>query len=161
MIPISEAIETGAWLLAEFEATQSYEPAANDGQPLRFRLRVTEFSKIDLSAVDSCEKLSRSTNSNVWKLGLEVVSLCKRECEFYWIMPRRLFVADEEGFEFPFLDDTHLRLDSDYAEHSGLKNFFAYSASPKIKRAGAFPYELPDDFEQGFLFIRGGTLREA
>lgn len=161
MVPIREVIEAGAWLLAEFEPIHHYESAANDGEPVRLRIRVTDFSRIDLSAIDHCEELSCRLDSNVWKLGLDVVSLCRREWEFYWIMPRRLFIVDGDGFEYMFLDDNHLRLQSDYAKRSGLYNFFALSTPPKIRKSGAFPYELPDEIDQLFLKIRGGSLREA
>ena len=151
MIPILDAIESGAWLTAEYES---------DDNPIRFRLRLTGFSRIDLAAIDGCENLKFGVSRNVWRLGLDVVNLWKREVPHY-VVERHLVIVDQDGFEFKILEDNHLRLNSDYAETSGLRTFFPIDFPPKIKRSGAYPFELPDEFDVLFLAVRHGDLREA
>lgn len=160
MIPIFEAIETQAWLTAELPPASDWERTFNNGEPIRFRLRATAFAKIDLSVVDGSENLSCRLDSNIWKLDLDVVNLCKRELPIL-VVCNSLFISDEDRFEFPYFDDCYLRLHSEYAGPSGMQAFYAGDLPPKIRRAGAFPYELPDEFDQLFITIRGGSLREA
>lgn len=163
MIPIRDALETGAWLKAEFLPIYSWEHGVNDGEVILFRIRVTEFSKVDLAAVDECERLSCGLDANIWKLGLDVVNLCKKEFQPEILIDGRLFVVDEDGFQFQMVGDNHLRGVSQYSKQSGMSAFafFPPALPPKIKRSGAFPYELPDEFDQLFLSIRDGTLCEA
>ena len=158
MIPINEALETRAWLRADFRPDCDLERAASNGDNVSFRFRISGFSKIDLSLVEQYEALSVGLDSNILKLDLEVVNLCKKEMSIL-VVKKRIFLADDEGFEFQVFDDSHLNLWSNF--DSGLRAFYSLSLPPKIKRTGAFPYELPDDFEHGFLTIRDGTLREA
>lgn len=152
MIPIREAIETGAWLTAEYN---SYSEDV-----ISFRVRLTDFSKIDLAAVDDNSALKFGIDSNVWRLGLDIVNLCKKEIR-YSNVDERLAIVDQDGYEFPVFDDDHLTLYSTYAGQSGMKAFYAPMFPPKIKRSGAYPFELPEDAEELFLVIKDGTLREA
>ena len=165
MIPIQEAIETGAWLKAEClydrkEWRESEYKEKNGGNPLIFRLRLIAFSKIDLAEVDQPEKLSCSVDANIWKLDLEVVNLCQREVMSYFL-GQGLVISDQDGFEFIRLSDGHLQCHSQYAELSGLGAFHYSALPPKIKRAGAFAYELPEEYDQHFLKIRKGSLTEV
>lgn len=159
MIPIREAIETRAWLKAEFSPANSLELDENNGGKISFRLRVTEFSKIELSSVDECAKLSCNIDSNIWKLNLDLVNLCKKEISI-GVVSNRLFLVDDDRYEFQLFDDNHLRCFSNYAKQSGIHAFFGCRLPPKIKRSGAFPYELPDELDQLSLVIRNGELRE-
>lgn len=152
MIPIREAIETGAWLTAEYN---SY-----DDDAVSFRVQLTDFSKIDLAAVDDSSALRFGIDSNIWRLGLEIVNLCKKEIKFTLVEPQ-LAIVDQDGYEFPLFEDDHLRYYSTYATQSGMKAFYGAMFPPKIKRSGAYPFELPDDVEELFLLIKDGTLREA
>lgn len=153
MIPIREAIETGAWLTAEY---------SNGDNVISFRVRLTDFSKINLSAIDDNADLSSrpALDSNIWRLGLDVVNLCKKELD-YWFVDERLAVIDQDGYEFPVFKNHHLQLYSSYAEQSGMKAFFGNTFPPKIKRSGAYPFELPDDADELFFGIRNGKLRET
>jgi hypothetical protein len=160
MIPIREAIETGAWLKAEFAPTNSLEAEINNGEPLSFRFRVTEFSKIDLSVVDNCAALSCNLDNNIWKLRFDFVNLGKKEMSDT-VIANRLVLADSDKYEFQVFDNPHLRYFSDYSVQSGLKDFWGVRLPPKIKKAGALPYELPDEFDQLYLAIRNGELCEV
>jgi hypothetical protein len=151
VIPILEAIETGAWLTAEY---------SNGDDVISFRVRLTDFSKINLAAVDDSSALQFGIDSNVWRLSLDVVNTCKREL-YYFCVDDRLTIVDQDGYEFPVFKDNHLRLYSAYAEQSGMKVFFSPMFPPKIKRSGAYPFELPEDADELFLAIKDGTLREA
>ena len=164
MVPIIEAIETGAWLKAEClhdrSGPQSEFNEINDGKPITFRLRAKAFSRINLGAIDQPEALKCSVDANVWKLDLEVVNLCQREV-MSSLLGRRLVISDQDGFEFINSSDGHLRCFSRYAEMSGLEAFHYSVLPPKIKRSGAFAFELPEEYDQLFLTIRKGSLTEA
>jgi hypothetical protein len=164
VVPISEAIETGAWLKAEClhdrSGPESEFKETNDGKPITFRLRVNAFSRIDLASVDQPRELKCGIDANIWKLDLEVVNLCLRETST-GTLRRRLVIADQDGFEFICCQDSHLCCYSDYSKQAGLNSFYGETLSPKIKRAGAFAYELPEEYDQLFLKIRKGSLTEA
>ena len=164
VVPISEAIETGAWLKAEClhdrTSPESEFKVINDGKPITFRLIVKAFSLIDLAAIDQPEELKCSLDANVWKLDLEVVNLCQREVMSSFL-GRRLVISDQDGFEFINLSDSHLSCLSRFAKMSGLGAFHSSLLPPKIKRAGAFAYELPEEYDQLFLKIRKGSLTEV
>ncbi len=164
MVPIIDAIEIGAWLKAECLhdrlGPESEFKEINDGKPIIFRLRVKAFLRIDLAAVDQPEQLKCRVDANVWKLDLEVVNLCLRETST-GMLGRRIVIVDQDGFEFICFQDSHLFCYSEYSKRSGLYSFYGDKLPPKIKRAGAFAYELPEEYEQLFLKIRKGSLTEV
>ena len=163
MIPIKKAIEAGDWLRLELQPEHSSGEALIDmkgiseGLPLVLQLRFIEFTKIKLEMVDDSEKLSLPPSSNVWRLGLEVVNLCRRELPAS-LIGYRVVIADQNGFEYRVVRDNQLTCYSKYAKSSGLYGFQSEVLPPKIKRAGSFAYEIPAEYEQLFLIGRRGTL---
>lgn len=73
MIPIKDAIETGAWLQAQFRATKEGEPEANNGEDVVFRIRLKVFEKMNLRLEP--EQLSNGVTfeSNIWRVSLDFV----------------------------------------------------------------------------------------
>jgi len=86
--------------------------------------------------------------------------LCRKKMDTY-VLKDRLILVDEDKFEFPTLNDDHLSLESDYAESSGLRKFYSANLSPKVRKRGAFAFELPDHFDELYISIRDGNLMEA
>jgi hypothetical protein len=166
VIPIKQAIEAGDWLRLELQPEHSSGEklinmkGINEGLPLVLQLRFKEFTKIELDMVDDPEKLRLPLGSNVWKLGLEVVNLCRRELPAS-LVGYRVVIADQNGFEYRIVRDDHLTRYSKYAKTSGLDAFQDAILPPKIKRAGSFAYEIPAEYEQLFLIGRRGTLLGA
>lgn len=162
MIPIREAIETGAWLRAQFRARDECEPEANNGDDVVFRIRIKEFEKVDMTRLDEPEKLSEGVTleSNIWRVGFDFVNLCKRELKSF-VPRKRLFLRDAEGFEFKIVEDGHLTIFSDLAKSFSMDIARLHEYPPKIRRYGSYAFELPDDFDELFLMIRNGELREA
>ncbi len=166
MIPIKKAIEAGDWLRLELQPEHSSGEALIDmkgrseGLPLVLQLRFIEFTKIKLEMVDDSEQLSLPSSSNVWRLGLEVVNLCRCELPASLIGYRVVIAdqADQNGFEYRVVRDNQLTCYSQYAKSSGLYGFQSEVLPPKIKRAGSFAYEIPAEYEQLFLIGRRGTL---
>lgn len=154
-------MEAGAWLVAEFPAQNPLELDENFGQPINFRMRVTKFEKLeftDFGDLDECFRWDIS--KNIWILNFDVVNLCRKELSPLTIS-NRLVLVDAGGYEFRLFDHGGLRCSSSIAKSSGMMEFYGGGLPPKVKRAGAFPYELPDDFDHLSLMIRGGTLREV
>lgn len=151
MIPIREALDTRAWLTAEHES---------GGEVVNFRIRLLEFSRIELESVDDNPTLSCRLDANVWRLGLDVINLCKKGIHDVAV-GHRIIIVDQDGYEFQVFNDPHLRCSSEYAKKSGMKAFFGTTFPPKIRRSGSYPFELPDDLEELFIGIDDGTLREA
>lgn len=88
MIPIKEAIATGAWLHAEH-----IEPSRPDME-LTFSIKLTSFSKIDTSKITNPFKsinpdyyeLNIALGLNIWLLGFDIINLCKKRInDFYTI----------------------------------------------------------------------------
>jgi hypothetical protein len=162
VIPIREAIETGAWLRAQFRARDEGEPEANNGNDVVFRIRIKEFEKVDLTLLDEPEKLSEGVTleSNIWRLSFDFVNLCKKELKSF-VPSKRLFLRDAEGFEFKIVEDWHLTAHSDLAKSFSMNIARFHDYPPKIRRYGSYAFELPDEFDELSLIIRNGELREA
>lgn len=151
MIPIKEAISSGAWL-----------HCSSDDGSIQFRLRVLSFGKINLADVDNPQNIKQTdSNAKWWLMKIEVVSLCKKN-----ISPDRLFrnvlLVDQDGFEFNVTEDSHLSSSSGFSIKSGLKRFYFGDLIPKVKANGAISFLLPDDDEAQYSLSMGnGTVREA
>ena len=162
MIPIKDAIETGAWLQAQFRATKEGEPEANNGEDVVFRIRLKVFEKMNLRLLEEPEQLSNGVTleSNIWRVSLDFVNLCRRELKSF-VPRKRIFLCDSDGYEFKVVEDFHLTIGSSVAKSFGMDTFSLREFPPKIRRHGAYAFELPDEFEELFLTIRGGKLQEA
>lgn len=154
MVPIKEAISTGAWL--HCETTYNYEL-------FQFRIKVLSFQKLNLSEVDNPEKIDfRDENTIVWIMDLEVVNLTKECIRPVQEGPGRLILVDQEGFRFYTFQDSHLCCFSDFAKKSKTDRFYGTELLPKIKAVGAMPFLLPDDDEAVYsISIRNGSIKEV
>lgn len=161
MIPINEAIDSGAWLSGEYKQPE-WSKAFETGEPMFFQIKLLEFSKVDLSLVDNPECIDPivGSNANIWLLRFDIVNLCKKPLGILWIK-MQLLLEDSEGFQFIYLDERHLTLHSEFSTKSGLKNFYSQDLPPKVKRSGAIIFELPDLFDELFIKVKDGSLTEV
>ncbi len=161
MIPIREAIETSAWLRGEYKQPE-WHGDFEKGELILFQMRLLDFSKINLASVDNPGRIDPTIgpDANIWLLKLEIVNLCKKPYGLFWIK-RQLLIEDNEGFQFAFLDDDHLTLNSNFAKTSGLLSFYSLTLPPKIKRSGSIIFELPELSEDLIIKIKDGSLRET
>jgi hypothetical protein len=176
MIPIQQAIDTGAWLTAGFEPRGADQNEINDERTISFQLRVTNFTRIDLAAIDEPEKLSCSASSSVWKLDFDVINTCRRELSVMHIV-NRVCLSRKNRFTYRPFRDGHLSLCSTYEKEFGLRSTFSLGSflPPNIKRSGALPFllsqpnaqgagllqfEESDDIDDLFINIYQGTIRE-
>ena len=175
MIPINEAIESGAWLQARLPA-----PSPSDGNFItitiegdkenelehknlitHFHFKVTDFSKIVLTDIDNPEYLEVSLESNIWLLKFEIINVLKDSVPFYDI-EALLQLTDDEGYKFSiFKDDSYLLSNSSFAKKSGLASLRFKNLAPKIRKLGAFAFELPDEFDTLFITVKGGEISEV
>jgi len=125
-----------------------------------FRIRVTGFSKIDLSTIENPEQLKLPLDANIWKLDLDVVNLCLRETSSS-CLSSRLVLKDADGYEFVRCNDSYLSCYSDFANTSKLSEFHGEKLPPKIRRTGALAFELPEEFVSLSLAVRKGGICEA
>jgi hypothetical protein len=152
MIPIKEAIGTGAWLHCEIN------------ESTKFRLKVLSFRKLNLSEVDEPEKIHiKDENTILWIMDIEVINLSKEPISSGDEGPGKLILVDQDGFKFYAFQDSHLTVWSDFAEKSKMNRFYVLSKlSPKIKAVGAITFLLPDDDEAVYsISIRGGSVKEV
>lgn len=154
MIPIKEAISTGAWL--HCEAKYNYEL-------IQFRIKVLSFRKLNLSEVDNPERIDfRDEHTIVWIMDLEVVNLTKERIRAGDDALCKLIIVDQDGFNFYTFHDSHLCCSSDFAKTSKTYRFYAEYLIPKIKAVGAMPFLLPDDDEAVYsISIRGGSVKKV
>ena len=175
MIPIRDAIDTGAWLTAGFEPHGASQKEINDGDAISFQLRVTNFTRIDLAAIDEPEKLSCSEMSSVWKLDFDVINICRRELYVMHIV-NRVCLSRKNRFTYRPFHDGHLSHCSTYEKEFGLRSTFSLGSflPPNIERSGALPFLLSqpnakragllqfaesDDIDDLFINIYQGTIR--
>lgn len=138
MVPVKEAINSGAWLQCEYDY---------DGKIIKFRLKVNSFRKINLLKVDNPEEIDGiDSNSVIWLLQIEVINLNKTPLEVY-NATAKLTLIDQDGFVFPFFEDSHLHSSSKFSKKNGLQRFYNDDLLPKIKALGSITFQLPDDDE--------------
>lgn len=151
MVPVKEAIESGAWL----------HFSSNDGE-MQFRLRVVSFKKLDLSQVDEPHKIeNKETAAQWWLMGIELVNLSKSKINSI-TMNDRIILIDQDGFQFNVTHDYHMASNSEFSKQSGLDRFYAAYLIPKTKNIGSISFRLPDDDDAQYsLAMEDGTVREA
>lgn len=149
MIPIKEAIETGAWLHFQFS------------EDWRFRVKVLSFEKINVSQIEESHKIENiHENSQWWLMRIELLSLIKKKVRSRNIIEDILLI-DDDGFQFQEITDHHLCFWSDYAKKTGLDKFYGQDLLPKMKVIGAISFLLPDDEAAYSLAMKNGKLEEA
>jgi len=170
LVPITEAIETGAWLEVTCPANGDFR-LKDETHTLKFRIKLKDFSKIDLHAAFSAEDTDDAGYSyhsflakfglgaNIWKLDLDIVNLAPYPVRSD-LLGELLHIRDEEGFVFERCNDDWITLSSKFAQTSGLHNFYCSELPPKVKKAGAFCYELPEFFEGLSIHGKDGSISE-
>ena len=149
MIPLKEAINSGAWFHFEIK----------NGK-VRFRVKFLSFEKLDLSRVDNPVNI-KDLELGIWFiLTVEFINLCKeRIATSDWIDD--ILLKDQDGFEFNEKTDMHLSYLSEFAEKSGLDKFYSEYYIPKIKYKGAISFLLPNESEQEYLIlVKDGSIQE-
>jgi hypothetical protein len=161
VIPINEAIETGAWLKVVCDISQDFR-CTGDTALLEFRVRLQEFKKLDYSAYPPDESGKVDTEANIWLLKMDIVNLYKNALRSD-LFGDILDLKDKDGYVFGRCEDSSITLSSSFSEPTGLKKFFCSDLPPKIKKTGSFAYELPEEFENMSIFacFRNGKMTEA
>lgn len=153
MIPIKEAINTGAWLHCEY----------SDNEKLfQFRIKILSFRKVKLTEIDRPENISNfDLAATIWIIEIEVINLIKEALSPSYSTDK-IILIDQDGFKFHVFHDRYLRCWSDFAEKSKLIRFYGSDLIPKIKAVGAIPFLLPIDDEAEYsIAIKDGSIREA
>jgi hypothetical protein len=158
-ISIQEVIESGVWL----EATYA-ESAA-----LRFKLKKLE--KIDLNAIykDPYESTYITENltfdpgldANIWRLDIDAVNMTLDKIYPFQIWSDIIGIQDQDNYNYSQYNNTTLTHTSNYAKSTGLRKFGSIHMPPKIKKSGAFCFELPEFFEELFIISKNGTIKEC
>lgn len=155
MVPIKEAISSGAWLHCEY---QGYNDL------IKFRLKVNSFRKLNLKEIDNPEEIKGyDSNSVIWIFEIEVINLTKNALNAMY-GPNKLNLVDVDGFCFPIFRDDHLTYLSNFSKKAGLRRFFGLiDLLPKIKAVGCITFQLPDDDDaEYFISIENnGIVQEV
>lgn len=155
MIPIKEAISSGAWLNCEYNTYK--------GEICQFRLKVLSFRKLNLSEIDNPENIELiDGNAHIWLMEIEVINLMKEPIMSYDGPGSYPILIDQDGYKFDIFTDLHLRHSSAFAKKSGMYRFYQQTLIPKTKAIGAIPFQLPDDDEAVYsISMKKGSIREA
>jgi|GEM_PF-3399247 len=159
MIFIAEAVENVTWVAGQFEPKSTIEKEAAEGGLFCFRLRLLDFSRLDQETLSREFKSGIESSRTIWQLRVEMMNLCKKAIHAGSVS-RRLVILDQDGFEYVHI----FKINSDrYASwhHSTYKTFHDTAIPPKVTRSGVVAFELAEDYEQGRLTIRNGTLSEV
>lgn len=150
MIPVKEAISSGAWL-----------HFSDNNKELAFRLKILAFKKLNLNEVDKPENIETNEGAKWWLLNIELVNLTKFTIKHYsW--KESIQLIDGDGFKFNYKSDSHLGLYSEFSKKSGMDVFFAGEYIPKIKYKGTIAFLLPDEPEAEYLIsMEDGSIHEA
>lgn len=151
MISLEHLISSGEWASIVFK--DDWEENFYS-----FQIRLKNFYKLDPESIDEPEDVdSVDLESNIWILEADLVSLNKKKFDID-DLSSKIILVDEDGFEFNIVYDYHMCNGSEFAKKSGLSNFDSQSISPKIKRSGAFAFELPDFFDGLNLSVENGQV---
>jgi hypothetical protein len=155
MIPLNEAIETGAW----FEVESKYQ--FDDDRILKYRLKLNGFSKVNLEAIDNPEELHIPINSNIWVLEFDFINSSKEQISWVNILSR-INLIDDEGYKYEvFLDDGYLLYMSDFSKNLGYERDMNKKYPPKIRKSGAVFFELPEEIYKLFIAFEYGEISEV
>lgn len=154
MVPIKEAINSGAWLHCEHKyGYNTYQ----------FRVKVDSFKILNLKEVDDPEEIDGlDENSKLYMLGIEVINITKEPVALHSSIDFLLLV-DQDGFKFPIFKERHLYRVSEFGKKHKLQRFDFKELLPKIKAVGSILFQLPDDDEaEYFISIQNdGTVQEV
>lgn len=135
MVPIKEAISSGAWLHGQY---------VNFKETFEFRIKINSFRKLLLSEIDNPEEIKEMDYGSIlWLMQIEFVNLTKRPVEPSVLRP--IILVDQDGFSFNLFEDSHLESNSEFSKTSGMARFCYQELIPKIKAVGAIAFLLPDD----------------
>jgi hypothetical protein len=155
MVPIKEAVNSGAWLHCE--------KRDNLFKVNQFRLKILSFKKIDLKDIDEPEKIEDFDGTgDLWLMKIEIINLNKEPTSIFDNI-RKLKLIDNDSFQFPKFNDSHLELSSDFGKTSSLNRFFHCDLMPKIKAIGSISFLLPDDEDAEYFiaFDDDGIVQEV
>lgn len=156
MVPVKEAINSGTWLYCECQGDYT--------ELIKFRLKIKSFRQLNLKEVDEPEKIEIiDSNSKLWILETEVVSLTKNPIRDYDGGPLKLILVDQDDFSFHNFYDQHLNIFSNFAIKYNVNRFHSFPLAPKIKAIGSIIFQLPDDDEAEYsISIQNkGFVREV
>lgn len=159
MISIADAVEHVAWIEGQFEPKSTIEKEAAEGGLFRFRLRLLNFSRLDQEAHSHEFKSGIESSRTIWQMKVEMLNLCKKAIHAGSVS-RRLVILDQDGFEYVHIFKINSNRYSSW-HHSTYKTFHDTAIPPKVTRSGVVAFELAEDYEQGRLTIRNGTLFEV
>ena len=154
MISVKDAIASGAW----------YHCQSDRGfDDVSFRIGILSFEKQRLSEKDLKQYFDEG--GNLWLMKIQVVSLNKtRELEAGDIY-HFIYLQDQDGFQFKYLESPSDDICSDERWEKRLKRFGRYSGSnfqPKTKAVGSIAFFLPDDDDpEYYIGIEDGTIAEV
>lgn len=151
MMPIRDAIESGAWFYCSYGDDNGFV------EKEEFRLRLLSFEKVNTSELENPSD-GVAYDGEYWILRMEIVSLTKKTINTGRVRGR-LEVVDQDGFQFKcaerFLGDYN-----GYAARMGLQRFDYQDLLPKIKTIGGIVYLLPKDEENEYsLKVEDGIIR--
>lgn len=164
VIPIREAIETGAWF--EHRRVTLNSDTLNSDPP-DFRMRLLSFDRISVEKLSSAVDVSSLALEGgvLWLLRLEVQNVWKKSFRSGYLNDL-LAIGDSDECLFEYYTDDDLCFHSELAKTSGLRRFnwsdFGHGLiRPKIPVTGAIAYLLPDEKSTYSVVVRFGIFREV
>ena len=84
LIPVNEAIDSGAWLRGEFPLPERNSPWER-GESVEFQIKITGLSKLNLNEIDLVEELPTDLikSDSLWFFSFEIVNLSKKEIDLF------------------------------------------------------------------------------
>jgi len=151
MLALKDLIQSHEWCLLTFH--DDFED-----ETFVFQIRFIRFDEINFDDVDDFDEVEDvDVNQNLHILAFEIVNLNKKKYDSD-ALKEKLVIVDEEGYQYNFVEDSHLCSYSEYAKRNNLSTLYSVKLPPKIPRAAALIYELPEFFETLYLSAEDGSL---
>ncbi|MCE5174732.1 MAG: hypothetical protein ABFC90_01960 [Bacteroidales bacterium] len=140
-IAIKEAIASGEWL-------QYLEKDVN------MKIRILSIRNVDLAEIDDINEVNNNlplSSSKLLMLGTEIINV-SRVTNY----PPKLLLKDQDDFQFAELEDSHLKICSDFAH---IHHLYVPDLIPKLKYKVEYLFLVPDDDAKYYIDTPEGTIK--
>jgi hypothetical protein len=140
-ISINEVISSGEWL-------QHLEKDVN------MKMRILSIRNVDLAEIDDINEVNNNlplSSSKLLMLGTEIINV-SRVTNY----PPKLLLKDQDDFQFAELEDSHLKICSDFAHTHHL---YVPDLIPKLKYKVEYLFLVPVEDTQYFLGAVSGIIK--
>jgi len=139
-IAIKEAIASGEWF-------QYLE------ENVKMKIRIISIRNVDLAEIDDIHEVDKNlplNNGKLLMLSAEIINMSRFQND-----PPKILLIDQDDFQFVRLDDSHLRIWSQFAK---MHQLFVPDLIPKLKYKVDYLFLVPKEDAKYYINTHPGTI---